>query len=91
MGKKQNFDNVYRKEVLYMDDKNMYNAPVYTNTPIGSEDIDYVGLKSYANHIDVALSKSNVIGIIGDFGTGKSSLIEYLKNNKVQFTRDYTG
>ena len=62
----------------------MYNAPVYTNTPIGSEDIDYVGLKSYANHIDVALSKSNVIGIIGDFGTGKSSLIEYLKNNNLK-------
>lgn len=67
-----------------MDDKNEKNVPVYTNVPIGNDNIDYVGLKAYASHIDVALSKSNTIGIIGDFGTGKSSLIEFLKNNQLK-------
>ena len=67
-----------------MDDNNEKKVPVYTNVPIGNDDIDYVGLKTYANHIDAALRKSNTIGVIGDFGTGKSSLIEYLKNNRLK-------
>ncbi len=67
-----------------MDDNNEKRVPVYTNVPIGNDDIDYVGLKTYANHIDAALRKSNTIGVIGDFGTGKSSLIEYLKNNRLK-------
>ena len=59
---------------------NMKKVPVYVNKPIDEDELDYLGFEPYANHIYSALDKSNTIGIIGDFGTGKSSLIEYLKN-----------
>ena len=29
-----------------MDDMNEKNVPVYTNVPIGNDNIDYVGLKA---------------------------------------------
>lgn len=78
---KRFIDMVFRRrKSIDMRYANKRNVPVYTNTPIGSDEVDYLGLDPYAKHIYDALDKSNTIGIIGDFGTGKSSLIEYLKN-----------
>lgn len=60
---------------------NKNNAVVYINKPINEIQNDVLGIKTQLNRIDMAIEEgANVIGIIGDYGTGKSSLIELLKN-----------
>ena len=57
------------------------NSVVYINKPINEINNDVLGINTHLNRIDKAIDKgANVIGIIGDYGTGKSSLIELLKN-----------
>lgn len=71
---KRFIDMVFRRrKSIDMRYANKRNVPVYTNTPIGSDEVDYLGLDPYAKHIYDALDKSNTIGIIGDFGTGKQA------------------
>ena len=54
---------------------------VFTNIPIKDKDKDLLGINNEANRIENAIDEgANIIGIIGDYGTGKSSLIEMLKN-----------
>ena len=54
---------------------------VFTNIPIKDKDKDLLGINNEANRIENAIDGgANIIGIIGDYGTGKSSLIEILKN-----------
>ena len=54
---------------------------VYINKPISNFEEDVLGVKTYVDRIDKAIKdEANVIGVIGDYGTGKSSLIELLKN-----------
>ena len=54
---------------------------VYINKPISNFEDDVLGVKTYVDRIDKAIKdEANVIGVIGDYGTGKSSLIELLKN-----------
>lgn len=56
------------------------NSVVYINKPINEINNDVLGINTHLNRIDKAIDKgANVIGIIGDYGTGKSSLIELLK------------
>ena len=57
------------------------NSVVYINKPINEINNDVLGINTHLNRIDKAIDKgANVIGIIGDYGTGKSSLRELLKN-----------
>lgn len=54
---------------------------VFTNVPIKNKNKDLLGINNEANRIENAIDEgANIIGIIGDYGTGKSSLIEMLKN-----------
>ncbi len=54
-------------------------AAVYINKPITNDADDYIGFNTYAEYLDEAMKTSDTIGIVGDYGTGKSSLIEYFK------------
>ena len=54
---------------------------VFTNIPIKDKNEDLLGINSEADRIEKAIDEgANIIGIIGEYGTGKSSLIEMLKN-----------
>lgn len=55
------------------------HVPVYINKPIDNAENDFLGFETYSDHLMEALEKSSTIGIIADYGTGKSSLIEYFK------------
>ena len=58
-----------------------YNPIVFTNIPIKENKNDLLGINIDADRIEQAINEgANIIGIIGDYGTGKSSLIEFLKN-----------
>lgn len=58
-----------------------YNPIVFTNIPIKENENDLLGINTDADRIEQAINEgANIIGIIGDYGTGKSSLIEFLKN-----------
>ena len=53
---------------------------VFVNKPIKEEKEDIIGIISETERIEKAIEDgANVIGIIGDYGSGKSSLIEMLK------------
>ena len=48
----------------------------------GTTDNDIIGFESYVDSLNVAIkNKSRFIGLISEFGTGKSSLIKMLKNS----------
>ena len=63
------------------------NTIIFINKPIKDETEDVLGINSYAKRINKAIDEgANIIGVIGDYGTGKSSLIELIKkkhNNTV--------
>jgi hypothetical protein len=62
-------------------EKENYEPIVFTNVPIKDNNKDLLGINIEANRIEKAIDEgANIIGIIGDYGTGKSSLIEMLKN-----------
>lgn len=53
---------------------------IFTNNPI--EDIeldDYIGIEPYVETIEKVLEKSRVLALTGDFGSGKSSIINALE------------
>ena len=53
-----------------------YNPIVFTNIPIKENENDLLGINTDVNRIEQAIDEgANIIGIIGDYGTGKSSLI----------------
>ena len=57
-----------RKRVLYM------------NKPIFEENADEIGMNVYVDYLESAIENgSDMISVISRFGTGKSSLIELLK------------
>lgn len=61
--------------------KEKNNSVVYINKPISEIENDVLGINTQLNRIDKAIEKgANVVGVIGDYGTGKSSLIELLKD-----------
>lgn len=58
------------------------NSNVFINKPIDNLTEDVLGIKSYIDRINKAIDENaTVIGVIGDYGTGKSSLIETFKQN----------
>ena len=69
------------KEGMRLNMKEERKPIVFTNIPIKDKDKDLLGINNEANRIENAIDEgANIIGIIGDYGTGKSSLIEMLKN-----------
>jgi hypothetical protein len=57
--------------------KNSITPVIFHNTPISDEKDDIFGFKEQVNILDnVIESGSTLIGIIGDYGSGKSSLTE---------------
>lgn len=56
------------------------DSTIFVNNPISDDNQDVLGIKTYANRINQAIADgANIIGVIGDYGTGKSSLIELIK------------
>lgn len=56
------------------------DVTIFINKPINDESEDIIGINSYAKRISKAIDEgANIIGVIGDYGTGKSSLIELIK------------
>ena len=52
----------------------------YTNKPITEESVDEIGMGVYVEYLESAIENgADMIAVVSDFGTGKSSLIELLK------------
>ena len=52
----------------------------------GTTDKDIIGFESYVDSLNIAIkNESRFIGLISEFGTGKSSLIKMLKNSNKEF------
>ncbi len=79
---KKLLSKIKRKQNNRIEEHKEYNnSVVYINKPINEINNDVLGINTHLNRIDKAIDNgANVIGIIGDYGTGKSSLIELLKN-----------
>ena len=62
------------------------NPIVFVNNPIKSNDDDVVGFSSQVETISEAIDNggATMIGVIADYGTGKSSMTEMLKNKYVE-------
>ncbi|MDD4593202.1 MAG: hypothetical protein PHG06_22700, partial [Parabacteroides sp.] len=72
--------------------KNKQYAPiVFMNTPISDDKEDIIGINSAITAIKHAASiGAKRIGVIADYGTGKSSLTEILGRDKKQFNKTST-
>ena len=52
----------------------------YFNKPIRENSVDEIGVNTYVEHLESAIENdADIISIVSGFGTGKSSLIELLK------------
>ena len=74
----------FKKEIkkIFVKNNKEYNPIVFINNPINDEEEDLIGVSGEARRIENAIDEgANIIGIIGDYGSGKSSLIEILKRN----------
>lgn len=70
------------------NERTLLTPIVFKNSPATTEDEDLFGFYIQADAIFKAIQNdSNIIGIIGDYGTGKSSLTEILKQklNKKEY------
>lgn len=61
-------------------DNRVEDIPVFVNKPIKNESDDYIGINTYAEVLDAALKNSSTVGIVADYGTGKSSLVDYYES-----------
>lgn len=56
---------------------------VYVNREIHSKEEDILGISAYAESVSTAVKQgATMIGVIADYGTGKSSLTELIATNK---------
>lgn len=57
----------------------MENKIIFTNNPIENDEIDdYIGIKPYVDVIKDSLDDAKIIALTGEFGSGKSSIINSL-------------
>ena len=64
---------------LENDKEQKYKPIVFVNTPISGESFDVIGFDSQVQTLKTAIGNgANMIGIIADYGTGKSSMTELL-------------
>lgn len=74
------FKNLYQK--IFKRNKE-YQPIIFMNTPISSLKDDIIGLNSAVSSINYAVShNAKMIGVIADYGTGKSSLTDMLSSKK---------
>lgn len=67
-------------EINITPQEKIEDVAIFINKPINDESEDIIGINSYAKRINKAIDEgANIIGVIGDYGTGKSSLIELIK------------
>lgn len=67
-------------------DDNSYKPIVFLNTPIESDETDVIGIDSSVLSAKAAINNgANMIGVIADYGTGKSSITQYLVNNEPDY------
>jgi len=81
--------NFFRRKTKENKQKpNNYDPIVFINSPLNNRDDDVIGLGSIIDSISMVITKgANLIGIIANFGTGKSSLIELLSKKKNYYKR----
>jgi len=73
---------------LQNKDEKQYQPIVFLNSPISDETEDVLGIKSAADAIVEAVGQSaNMIGLIADYGAGKSSLTSMLAEDKCHFRK----
>lgn len=64
------------------DTKDKYNPIVFVNRPISNYDSDIVGFESQIDTIKAAINNgANMIGIVADYGAGKSSVADILSSD----------
>jgi len=84
---RKNFKN---KSNNYSNVKSILNCPVYVNKPCDESD-DLLDFSTYANSIENAVKDgANIIGVISDYGTGKSTLVEFLGKDKDIYAKNKT-
>lgn len=70
-----------KNESIITEEVKENKSVVFVNKPIMDDNEDLIGIESYIKRVEKAIDEgSNVIGIVGDYGIGKSSLIRLIKN-----------
>ena len=63
---------------------------IYLNTPITQKDSDIIGLSVYAEKISDAIDEgAQMIAITSPFGSGKTSVIDLLREKRVENKKEY--
>ncbi len=66
---------------IYGIHENERKSTYLYDNPIGSIDKDYIGVNEYVSALDKSIKNNNrFIGLISEYGAGKSSVISLLKN-----------
>lgn len=64
-------------------EENHIDPIIFVNTPIESEDADVIGLESSVAAVKSAINDgARMIGVIAEYGAGKSSLTELITSSK---------
>lgn len=70
-----------KNEIKSTENMKENKSVIFVNKPIEDDKEDLIGIESYMKRVEKAINEgSNVIGIVGDYGIGKSSLIRLIKN-----------
>lgn len=70
-----------KNEIKNNENTEENKSVIFVNKPITDDKEDLIGIESYIKRVEKAIDEgSNVIGIVGDYGIGKSSLIRLIKN-----------
>lgn len=84
----KNFFSDTQKKIIAKFGHRQHNPIVFLNSPIAEENQDVIGIKSASDAIVAAVKQSaHMIGLIADYGAGKSSLTEMLANDKRRFKK----
>ena len=77
---------VFKRPVLKQEEPKELEPVTFVNNPITIEQQDLLGLSTAVNLIDdVVCQGASLIGVIADYGVGKSSLIEFVSRRKKRY------
>lgn len=66
----------------YMEEKSIEEKLYFQDYPVNDYNDDYVGFEEEVRMIEEGIeSDSKILGLISEYGSGKSSIIELLKND----------
>lgn len=72
-------DRKSKKNINTDENENIPKLQIFSNKPSGDNNDDYIGISSYVKILRNALESGNrIIGILSDFGAGKTTLTEQL-------------